>query len=405
MLVTFGFGRFAYGVQLPAMRDELGWSYTASGGLATANLIAYLVGSQVARALLLRHQPRRLLVFATGGTAVALSGMAAATNLVVAGLSMTSLGLLSAIAWLSVVQVVTIEVAGEKQGRFLGVASLGAAWGIPCVGALIGVVRLTGGATAWRWGWMVMVAIAVGVTLTAELALRAAPSAARSSTAAGPWRADLRITDVRRVLAAYVLYGAWFAIFSTFVVSYLEDGGASKGSATLVWSMLGLAAGFGTLTAGRLADRWGTHPVLVGFLATAAGTAALLGLSPTSTRLEVTIAVGFPLVGTGTVLTMLASRVLVDAVAATRLVAIATMANGLGQAIGPVLAGPIIDVTDSYTVVFAVAAACGIGGALLVRAVVVHEPGRPAIALAPELVSIGGPRPPPQPIYYDDPYG
>jgi predicted MFS family arabinose efflux permease len=391
MLVTFGFGRFAYGVQLPAMRDELGWSYTASGGLATANLLAYLAGSQLARVLLLRLPPRRLLVYATAGTALALSGMAAATSLLIALVSMVALGMLSALAWLSVVQLVTSDIPVEKQGRFLGVASLGAAWGIPFVGGLVGLVRVIGGATAWRWGWVAMVVIAAGAAITASAALRRGPTVAIAASSPGPWRDDMRVADVRRVLTAYVLYGAWFAIFSTFVVSFLEDGGASKGSATLVWSLLGLAAGFGTLVAGRAADRFGTRPVLVSFLSATAGTAVLLGLSPASSRLVLTIAVGFPLVGTGTVLTMLASRLLADAHAATRLVAIATTANGLGQAIGPVLAGPIIDATDSYTYVFAVAAACGAGAAMLVRAVKVTEPARLIAPLAPELAPSSAP--------------
>jgi predicted MFS family arabinose efflux permease len=351
-------------------------------------------------------------VYATGGTAVALCGMAGATSLLLAAVSMVGLGVLSAIAWLSIVQLVTSDVAAGEQGRFLGVASLGAAWGIPFVGALIGIVRAIGGATAWRWGWGAMVVIAAGAAVAARLALHQGPTAASAaSRLPGPWRGDLRLPDVRRVLGAYVLYGAWFAIFSTFVVSFLEDGGTSKGSATLVWSLLGLAAGLGTLTAGRAADRIGTRPVLVGFLAAAATSAALLGLSPSSTRLAVTIAVGFPLVGTGTVLTMLATRILPDVNAATRLVAIATMANGMGQSIGPLLAGPIIDATDSYTYVFAVAAALGAVGALLVRSVKVSEPGRSVAAVAPELAPLSSapsglsPRLPPRPIYYDDPHG
>jgi len=37
--VSNGFSRFAYGLVLPAMRDDLGWSYTEAGGINTANAL------------------------------------------------------------------------------------------------------------------------------------------------------------------------------------------------------------------------------------------------------------------------------------------------------------------------------------------------------------------------------
>ena len=41
VLVTNGFGRFAYGLILPAMKAELGWTYAQAGWLNTANAMDY----------------------------------------------------------------------------------------------------------------------------------------------------------------------------------------------------------------------------------------------------------------------------------------------------------------------------------------------------------------------------
>ena len=55
VLVTNGFGRFAYGLILPAMRADLGWTYAQAGWLNTANAlgIAILFGSGGGSAIVL----------------------------------------------------------------------------------------------------------------------------------------------------------------------------------------------------------------------------------------------------------------------------------------------------------------------------------------------------------------
>jgi predicted MFS family arabinose efflux permease len=44
-VVALGFTRFAYALLLPAMRDQLHWTFAASGGINTANAAGYLVGA------------------------------------------------------------------------------------------------------------------------------------------------------------------------------------------------------------------------------------------------------------------------------------------------------------------------------------------------------------------------
>ena len=48
--VSNGLARFAYGLLLPAMRDDLGWNYTQAGWVNTANAIGYLIGAVLALA-------------------------------------------------------------------------------------------------------------------------------------------------------------------------------------------------------------------------------------------------------------------------------------------------------------------------------------------------------------------
>ena len=43
--VSNGFARFAYALILPAMRADLGWTYSMAGWINTANAIGYLLGA------------------------------------------------------------------------------------------------------------------------------------------------------------------------------------------------------------------------------------------------------------------------------------------------------------------------------------------------------------------------
>jgi predicted MFS family arabinose efflux permease len=60
--VSLGITRFAYGLLLPPMREDLGWSYTLAGSMNTANAVGYLLGAMAMSWLLQRMSPSRLFV-------------------------------------------------------------------------------------------------------------------------------------------------------------------------------------------------------------------------------------------------------------------------------------------------------------------------------------------------------
>jgi len=46
--VALGLARFSYALLLPAMRDDLSWSYADAGAMNTANAVGYLAGALIA---------------------------------------------------------------------------------------------------------------------------------------------------------------------------------------------------------------------------------------------------------------------------------------------------------------------------------------------------------------------
>ena len=72
MCVTNGFARFAYGLILPAMRQDLGWTYAQAGWLNTANALGYLTGAVVTLILITRINASMLYAIGMVTTAVSL---------------------------------------------------------------------------------------------------------------------------------------------------------------------------------------------------------------------------------------------------------------------------------------------------------------------------------------------
>ena len=55
--VSLGVTRFAYGLLLPPMRADLGWTYALAGFMNTANAMGYLLGALAMPRLLQRFGP------------------------------------------------------------------------------------------------------------------------------------------------------------------------------------------------------------------------------------------------------------------------------------------------------------------------------------------------------------
>ena len=71
--VSLGVTRFAYGLLLPPMRADLGWSYALAGGMNTANALGYLLGALITPRVMMRYGPASLLL---GGSLLAVCSWA-----------------------------------------------------------------------------------------------------------------------------------------------------------------------------------------------------------------------------------------------------------------------------------------------------------------------------------------
>ncbi|MEI7784460.1 MAG: YbfB/YjiJ family MFS transporter, partial [Betaproteobacteria bacterium] len=145
--VSLGITRFAYGLLLPIMRDDLGWSYTLAGAMNTANALGYLVGALSAPALLRRWG---------AGATVLVGAVGASTFMALTGFFRLAEPLLllrllagAASAWLFVAAgLLTAQLAARHPGQsgwLLGIYYGGTGWGIAASALGVPAVVAQGG--------------------------------------------------------------------------------------------------------------------------------------------------------------------------------------------------------------------------------------------------------------------
>jgi len=254
VVVALGITRFSYGLLLPPMRADLGWSYSLAGLMNTFNAIGYLLGALSTPALMRRWGPGPLLLWTTAVASVCM----VVGGLITAPGALLGQRLLAGIfsAWIFtagglLAARLSLRWPGHS-GLLLGLYYGGAGWGIVlCALSVPAALYLAGPqAHPWMWAWWILGGWAGAATLVLVLALHAlhrhgietgpgAPPAPTSSsavaTAAVPWQA------LAPALLGYSLFGVGYIGYMTFVIALLRAQGNSDSTITIFYSLLGVA--------------------------------------------------------------------------------------------------------------------------------------------------------------------
>ncbi len=252
--VSLGSTRFAYGLLLPTMRDDLGWSYTLAGAMNTANAMGYLIGALATPWLLRRTPATTLLLWGSALATVfmALSGFfTEATPLL---LQRLLAGVASALVFIAGGLLAARLGARQprRSGFLLGIYYGGTGIGIAlsAVGVPWVLALAEGRPHAWAWAWWALALLcAVATALLAWPArVLAAGDAPPVSHAANPGAAQaphndrvFRARDFAFALAGYTGFGVGYIGYMTFVIALLKEQGSSPGAVTVFYALLGVA--------------------------------------------------------------------------------------------------------------------------------------------------------------------
>lgn len=368
--IALGLSRFAYGLLLPPMRADLGWTYVEAGALNTANGAGYIVGALVAAVAASRWGMARTFLIGFAVSVLVLLLTAATASFALLSALRTVGGISTALTFILGAGLTAAICPAQNQrrrGTLVGLYVAGVGVGILLAGAAIPVILETG-VQRWPAGW-----VALGLMGTAGLP--AAWWAARQvAEPAGGSLALLKIHELRQVaptLAGYTLFGAGYVGYMTFVIALLRNQGGTSEQMTWFWLALGLVATVTTLVWGRVLGtfRNGRGPALVYATSMLGTLPVLFSVDPVAMFVSAILFGGSFLAGPASI-TIVVQRQL-PASSWTAAISLLTVGFALGQTVGPILAGAISDAMGS------IAAGFWVSPALLGLAAVVTLLQRP----------------------------
>ena len=257
--ISLGVTRFAYGLLLPSMRTDLGWSYALAGAMNTANATGYFLGALACPWLMRRFGPSLLLVagallasvFMVGSGFVTqtegllaqrlLAGMASALVFVAGGLLAARLGARDT----------------RRSGLLLGIYYGGTGVGIVLSSLLVPVALEAAQAAphGWRWAWWALGALCLLFSLVLVWPARVMAGWGTPVPAAGVVPVTFRWRQFGFALAGYTLFGVGYIGYMTFVVALLRSQGRSATEITVFYALLGVAVMASSRIWARLLDR------------------------------------------------------------------------------------------------------------------------------------------------------
>lgn len=375
---ALGLARFGYSVVLPAMQAGLGLDNAQAGALASANLAGYLVMALLGGALAAHWGARSVIV---AGLTVASVGMLLTSmvdGLAGAAVWRAVTGIGSGAANVAVMGMWAAWFPASRRGLAAGIAVTGSSLSFITIGPLVPWLLTRGGVDGWRQCWQLFGGASLVIALLCLLVIRSRPGGAsvnlsspyggadsRTAERHGSWHDVFRSGAAWHLGLVYVAFGFSYIIFMTFFVKHLMTaGGYSKAAAGNLFMTMGWANLVCSFLWGGLSDRIGRKWAMMLIYLVHAVAFTLFGLAATPTAFLVAAllygssAFSIPAIMAAACGDLFGQRL------APAALGFVTLLFGIGQALGPSVAGMMADATGSFTSAFLLAAGVALLGAI-----------------------------------------
>lgn len=364
-----GFGRFALGMLLPAMGSNLGLDYAQMGLISTLNFMGYLSAVLISSLMTSYLGEKRLIIFGLLLVGSSMIGVSQAQGFWSVLILYLITGFGSGAANVPVMILVSHWFGRTLRGRAAGFITSGSGLAIVYSGWAIPLINMNIGAEGWRSSWVMLGLFSLAILLISLILLKNRPKemglsplgdgsavSQPSATYDTPTKQTGRIITHLGVI--YFLFGFTYVIYATFIVTMLvEERGFSETLAGEFWMWAGAFSVLSGPVFGSLSDRLGRKSglMIVFILHTTAYLFVAFELSNTFVYLSIFLW-GICVWAVPTIMAASVGDYLGLKHAATAFGTI-TLFFGVGQIVGPGLAGVLADWIGSFSWSFAMAAA------------------------------------------------
>jgi len=270
-MTGLGFGRFAYPMLLPNMRESLSFNYSEMGLLSGAIMLGYLLFSLIGGMLATRFGPKRIAVVSLLCGALSMFFLSRLSGFSPLLFFSFAMGAGAAGSHISMTTLPMVWFEDRRLGRALGVVTGGTGVGIIVTGLLLPYLLLSLGKEAWRQCWFLLALITFFVALIAWILLREKPGPItvlpssldgdRKSHISKRERNDL---PLKAIFIIYFIFGFSYNIYATYFVAYMvEEIRLTAKTAGDIWALFGwMCMGSGFIW-GFVSDRLGRRKALL----------------------------------------------------------------------------------------------------------------------------------------------
>lgn len=391
MLAIFaclGIGRFALGMLLPSMGENLGLSYSQMGLISTGNFVGYLAAVLVCGRLVARFGYRPLIFAALVGVGASLVLVSRATGFHQVLVMYLLTGFASGASNVPVMSLVSHWFARRRRGRAAGFIVIGSGFAIIFTGLFVPAVNAAHGAEGWRLSWLVLGGMVLVIAVVCGLLLRDDPEplglspvgqAPGDHTPVPGSASDAEASSRKKLLwhlgAIYFGFGFTYVIYATFIVTTLvEEWGFAEAVAGRFWVWVGLLSLVSGPVFGTLSDRFGRRAGLITVFTLQMVAYLLVALQLPQPFLYISIACfGVVAWSIPTIMAATVGDYMGPAHAAAAFGYI-TFFFGIGQIAGPALAGVLAEAGGSFSSSYFMAA--GVVASAIVLTALLRKPGR-----------------------------
>jgi predicted MFS family arabinose efflux permease len=360
MAVGIGIGRFIYTPILPSMLVSLDLSKSTAGLIASSNFAGYLIGAIGAMAIRLPGSRRAWLLGALLASTATTAAMGVTTSVATFLALRLAGGAASAFVLILASALVLDCLAAAGRPRLMALHFAGVGCGI-AISATLVAVQFAAGAS-WAVTWQTSGAVSLLGTLAVALLL---PSGEKSPSAPRSSGSTVREPRLRRFILAYGLFGFGYVITATFLVAIVRADPVIQSLEPVIWTIVGLAAAPSVVLWSSLARRIGIPTAFaIAALAEAVGVLASVVRPGTAGICLAALLLGGTFMGL-TALGLMRGRELSPD--NPRVIAAMTGAFGVGQIIGPLVAGVLSDALGGFAMPSTMGAAALIAAAWLAR--------------------------------------
>lgn len=362
--VSNGFARFAYGLVLPAMRDDLAWTYTEAGWINTANAVGYLIGAVLALGLIARMGPSFLFIAGMALTALALVMSGLTRDFWLLSFWRVIAGIGGAPVFIAGGVMASALFKDDKARNALAIAVYfgGGGFGMIICGVMLPYMVDWYGRGIWPLTWLLIGVLSFACFLPSYWAAAATPNPPPQ-----PAGRPVPLPNKRMLaaLACYFCFGLGYIVYVTFLIAWMRKGGSGTALVAWTWAIMGAAVLASPFIWSRvLARAEGGRAMALTSLAVAAGIAA-----PLIDAALIGVTVSALLVGGSFFMVPTSSTAFVrknlPQVQWGKALSLFTVIFSIGQIIGPTAAGYMADLTGDNTIGLAAAAGVlGLGAVL-----------------------------------------